>query len=191
MKYSNIETAMEKLHYSRQWLGYGFLDDQMLNDQLREFETDTDGSPEHYRFNAFERVLSENTQLDNSIIDHFVELAELDEDQTMAQAALGLLARQKSLTKQQLSRLKDHPAFRSEPLQKIISRGLLLRELDESDLTDDIIQQCVSICDDMVQRKLIDRLDISRGQLELLKNFGANRAIRNLAGVRLRRLPQP
>ncbi len=187
MKEIDVEMALKKLHYSHRWLEYGFVDDQMLNDQLRALESDSVGGLEHYRFDAFRKILTNLAHLDSLTIERFIELANLDEDQTMAEAALGLLARQSSLTQEQLDRLKEHPAFRDDQLQKIINRIQLSRELDTSNLTDEFINRIISMRDDSVQRKLVNRLDISREQLELLTKLGVNRAVRNLAGAKLRR----
>ena len=61
----------------------------------------------------------------------------------MAEAALGKLASFRGLTEEQLCRMKTHPAFATPALQSIVDRTQLLRELDSSDVTDDL-GRCIS-----------------------------------------------
>ncbi len=182
----DIKTAMETLHYNPKWFQYGFIDDQALKSQMDALSFDSDACLEHYRFDAFKSLLSSRRQLDNSTVDHFIELAELDEDQTMAESALGLLVKHKDLTTSQLNRLKTHPAYATQALQEIITRMELSRILDSSEPIEDIIHRCITLGDNTVQRKLVQNPDISKEQLELIAKSGINRAVRNLAREKLR-----
>src|SRR2546430_2597682 len=112
--------------------------------------------------------------IDDLTIDRYVELAGLDEDQTMAESALALLVRHNGLTDNQLSRVKMHRAFAAIELQRIIEETQLLRELHSSDLTDDLFDRCVSFGKDEVQRKLLGKPGISLQQLATLTDRGAN-----------------
>lgn len=85
--------ALNKLHYDPRWLEYGFVDRQFLHDQLTQYETTSDKNTEHYRYAAFRRLLSVASAIDDAIFGRYIEIAELDEDPEMAQAALGLLVR--------------------------------------------------------------------------------------------------
>jgi hypothetical protein len=124
-----MATGLTKLRYDFKWLEYGFVDQPFLDEQVQQYESGSDDNIEHYRYAAFRKLL-EASAIDDLTLDRYVELAELDEDQTMAQAALGLLARHKGLTEHQLSRMKMHRAFAATELQEIIEQTQLLRELD-------------------------------------------------------------
>lgn len=182
-----MTTTLSKLHYDPKWLEYGFLDQPFLDEQIAQYETGNDKSAEHYRYAAFRKLL-EASAIDDPTLDRYVELAGLDEDQAMAQAALGLLARYEGLTEHQLSRITVHRAFASAELREIIEQTQLLRELNSRDLTDHLFARCVSNGKDRVQRKLLGKPGLSPQQLAVLTGHGANRAIRNLAKDKLRRL---
>ena len=175
------------LHYDPKWLEYGFVDELFLQEQVTQYDEANDKNTEHYRYAAFRKTIEAPT-IDDVTLDRYVELAGLDEDQAMAHAALALLARHKGLTEAQLTRMKRHRAFAPPELQNIIEQTQLSRELDSSDLTDDLFARCVSFGKDNVQRKLLGKSGISPEQLAVLIYHGANRAIRNLAKEKLRRL---
>lgn len=178
---------LSKLHYHPKWVEYGFLDSPFLHEQIAQFETGDDKNTEHFRYAAFRRVL-ETPEIDDRFLERYIELAELDEDVVMGRAALGLLVRHKGLTNLQLDRIKGHRAFAAKELQEIIERTQLLRELDYADVTEELFARCISSGKDEVQRKLISKSGLSRMQLAFLSDHGANKAVRNLANVKLRRL---
>jgi len=59
-----------------------------LTHQITTAELRGDESTEHCRYAAFKALLESHPNVHDSTIDRFINLAELDEDQTMAQAAL-------------------------------------------------------------------------------------------------------
>lgn len=182
-----LNSALAELHYSAKWLEYGFLDALLLQQQVELYRTSDDRHTEHYRYAAFCAVLAAHKELDDRTVERFIELAEEDDDQVMAQSALGHLVRSPGLTDQQLQRLRSHPAFAIPALQKLIERAQLLKQLDGAALTDDAFQRYVASGDAIVQQALLSRPDVSQCQLELLLDQAANRAIRNVVKDRLRR----
>jgi len=84
------------------WLEYGLIDLPFVNEQVKRYESGDDDNIEHYRYAAFRKLLEGAGSIDDLTLDRYVELAELDEDQEMAEAALGLLLRHNGLTEQQL-----------------------------------------------------------------------------------------
>jgi hypothetical protein len=133
----DITDILAVLHYDSKWFEYGFIDQHTLLEQFARFESGVDDLPEHHRYLSFSRLLDEGV-IDDLVIQRFIELALLDEDKTMAQAALGQLVRHGGLTPHQFSDLKTHPAFASRELQNIIEQTELLRELHSSVLSDDL-----------------------------------------------------
>lgn len=178
--------GMIKLNFNPKWLEYGAMSKQFLSDLVARYEQSKDKNTEHYRYAAFRQLLTPERVLDDEMVDRYIELAELDEDQNMAQAALGELIRWEGLTDAQLERLSTHRAFAAETLQKIIKRKQLLRELFSTSLTDEAFAQYISSGDAVVQRELLSKSVVSRKQLETLKAQGANRAVRNMAKDKLR-----
>ena len=173
------------LHYDSKWLDYQFIDEQCLREQIAQFESGSDKNKEHYRYASFCRLLS-RAVLDDVILNRLVELALLDEDQTLANAVLAELVRHPGLTAEQLSYLKAHPAYASPGLQNVVEQAQLLRELSSSELSDDLFSRCMLSGEDVVQRKLLKDARISKEQLQTLADYAANRAVRNLAKQRLR-----
>ena len=182
-----MTTGLAKLHYDPKWLEYGLIDLPFVNEQVKRYESGDDDNIEHYRYAAFRKLLEGAGSIDDLTLDRYVELAELDEDQEMAEAALGLLLRHNGLTEQQLNRIKTRQIFATRPLQNIIEQVQLLHELDSPTVTDAVFDRCVSIGKSEVQRKLLSKSKISPEQLAVLTDKGANRAIRNLARNQLRR----
>ena len=180
-----ITKLLNRLHYPAEWVHYGFVDETFLTSQIEAAELSGDESTEHYRYAAFKALLESNSNFDDLTIDRFIKLAELDEDQTMAEAALGLLARNRNLTNDQLERIRNHSAFATAPLQDLIMQNQLLRTLDSVELTDEAFDRCLRVGNRDVQRKLVARKDLSVNQLMSLMTIGTNRAVRNLAKQQL------
>src|SRR2546430_10460650 len=139
-----MRTLLSKLQYDPKWLEYGCVDQSLLTQQSTRYDTGDDRNTEHYRYAAFGRILERTSTIDDLTIDRYVELAKLDKDQVMAEAALGLLVSFPGLAEEQLVRMKAHPAFATPVLQSIINRTQLLRELDSPSLTEDVFARCIS-----------------------------------------------
>ena len=70
-------------------------------------------------------------------------------------------------------------------LARLVAQVEVLREL-AAGLTAELFERCMADQNGVVQRKLLELEGLSRGQVERLAAAGANRAVRNLAKVRLR-----
>jgi hypothetical protein len=174
--------ALSTLDYNPRWLESGLLDQALLEKQLIEYDQGNDRNTEHYRYAAFRRLLDAPPDfVDDELIDRYIELANLDADRGMAQAALGLLANSVRLTEQQLVRLEEDPAFDVPILQKIIKRSQLLRELDSASISNDLFDRCISQGDAQLEQKLLAKSGLSQQQVETLMLRGSNRAVRNVA----------
>ncbi len=186
----SMEAILTKLHYDTKWLTYGFVDQSFLRNQSERYDSGIDTNTEHYRYIAFCRLLDEQTSVDDLTMDRYIELAEIDDDKAMAFAALVRLIRYPGLTRQQLDRLKCLPPFAQEDLQRTIEEAQLLRDLDSEDIADGLFDQAMTFSKPSVQRKLLSKAHISLRQLEILRDRGASKAIRNLAQEKLRRCPK-
>lgn len=182
---NNVNEMLATLGYPANWSEYGLVGLGFLAEQIAEFERGDDQNTEHYRYASFCRIL-ERTEINDLIVDRFVELVQTDPDEVMADAALGLLMKHPGLTTEQLNRLGGHPAFAAPHWQRIYERTRLLRGLDAAELTKEFIDQCISCGDQYVQRKLLERR-LTDGQLIAPTDVGSNRAVRNLALTKLRR----
>ncbi len=186
----NVKEALGTLRYDARWLEYGFLDEALLQRQIDYFSTSEDQGTEHYRYAAFQIVLHNHPALDDTEVGQYVELAQADEDQLMAGAALADLIGWAGLSPHQFNALSHHPIFQTRPLQRMAQRKRLLVELRDSPLTDDMFTHCLAAHDLTIQRTLLERPDLAKPQLTALQEKGCSRAVRNIANVRLNRSTQ-
>ena len=96
------------------------------------------------------------------------------------------LVRHPGLTEAQWETLLTHP--RMQELPRLVKRERLLKELRGPALTEEVFQRCTDEGDEVVHRAMLNLPDIPRGIVEALHERGANKAVRNIAGVMLRRL---
>ncbi len=182
-----LEPILTKLGYNHAWLEYGLIDENLLQKQSQQYDTSDDKNREHYRYAAFRAFLGKRIALDDTLMDRYVHLAQLDEDHEMAQSALILLIEWPYITDSQLDGLSRHPAFAEPVVKRRMKRTRLLRQLRSLPLTDELFSRCVTSRDQSVQRELLKRQDISHQQVELLQDQGVSRAVRNIAKQKLHR----
>lgn len=94
---------------------FELLEDDLLNEQLQQFARGDDANREHDRWVAFKRLLQR--PLTDSLVAHYVQLAALDPDRTLARSALVNLLDHPALTDVQLhplAELGDDPLFGSQ-----------------------------------------------------------------------------
>jgi len=180
---------LTKLGFDARWLEYGLLDEQFLRELSERFDTSDDKNIEHYRYAAFYAVLMNSDALDDTLLDRYIHLAQLDEDLGMARSALIELISWRRLSDNQFEHLSKHPAFADPYIQRIVEKKVrLLRQLGSSDpLTDELFERCLASRNRRVQEVLLIRSDISRQQIEVLSQQGCGKAIRNMAKQRLNR----
>ncbi len=177
----SLTKVLAKLGYSPLWLEYGLINEYALQKQSQQYDTSSDKNDEHYRYAAFRDFLAKRADLADTLLDKYIQLAQLDRDRTMAQSALILLIEWPHLTIFQLDYLRKHPAFTAPVVKRRIERTQLLRQLQSLSLTEELFRRCFISPDETIQRELLKRQDISRQQIELLQEQGANRAVRNIA----------
>ena len=181
----STKSALDLLGYHPKWLEYGMVDAAFLQRQRADFTTSDDQNTEHYRYGAFRAVLRGHDVLPDHVIGHYIELAELEADPSMAGSALADLIHWRGLTEQQREQLSVHPAFAAPFLQKGIIRSRLLRRLKREPLTAALFEECLAKQDGVLQRAMLEASSITRDQLETLASHRAYRAIRNIAAQRL------
>lgn len=177
---------LEMLQYDPAWLESGFLDIDFLQEQIAVYQSGEDPNTEHYRCAAFRNILLMRDKLTDTEIALYIQLAQLDGDIIMAQSMLMELLLWRGLTAEQFETLTANPLF-AEPLyQKRILRKRLFSELKTTPISYDLFERCLLGGDSIIQRELVERQDLTPEQLILLAEQGGNRAIRNIAQVRLR-----
>jgi hypothetical protein len=116
--------ALAELGYDPKWWQYGFVDEPFLVSQLARYRSGEDPHGEHHRYAAFMRILTARAVVDDVTLSRYIELAELDRDRTMAEAALIRLIAWPGLTDEQRAGLRGQPAFAAPAVQRALSRRL-------------------------------------------------------------------
>jgi len=182
------QKALATLRYSSAWWEWQFVSEEILGRQLEAFQNGNDPNTEHYRYASFRAVLEERNVLDDVCVARYIELARQDEDSGMARAALVDLILWPKLTNEQFEALSQNPMFAAPVFQKLIQRRRLLSEIrPAAPVAEAVFRRCLVSQDAVVQRELVEVVDLLPQQLEQLGSHGASRAVRNMAQVRLRR----
>jgi hypothetical protein len=172
----------KQLQFSDRWLQLGLLTEDELGRLGREYEVSEDKNTEHYRYSAFCKYLTSHSPLPPTMAAALYELGLEDPDQVMGAAMMrdivGLEECPAELLEKALTSGENH-------LVKAASGRKLLAELN-SVLTEDVFARCLENGDAYIQRELLARSELTRSQLEQLAETGCNRAVRNMAAVRLR-----
>ncbi len=176
---------MDLFKYNQVWLEHNFLDEETLQEQLNAYKAGQDSNLEHYRYLAFRKVLQTRSAMSNEQIAHYIMLAQVDDDAGVKQAALCDLIDWGGLRIEQLERLSQNPLFALPLFQKRILRKQLFALLKKPQLTPDTFNCCIASMDTVVQKSLAKHLGLTRSQIEILAEKGANRSIRNIAKARL------
>ena len=183
---SKLEILLKKLGYSRKWLNYGFLDLDRLEEQGLQLASGEDPNPEHYRFRTFRSILSSRSRLSDEDVDHYIELASEDPDQTMGLSALKELAEWRNLEESGYQKLSTHRDSQTAPMRGALLLGRAMRDAHASRFTPESCTTYIEAGHSEVQRLLLDFAELSRDQLERLREIGQTRAVRNMAAAKLR-----
>jgi hypothetical protein len=181
----DLKSILAELHYDALWLDYGWLSEDFWQHQYARYQSSDDKNTEHYRYEAFQTIFMNRERLDETTLNHYIELANADADRSMGGAALGLLLSWPGLTDTQLQHLSNHPAYDRPFLRKLGQRMILLRELRAIGISDESFERFLASQDAEVQRALLSDSGLKPEQLRLLQDKGATRAIRNMAKRKL------
>ena len=181
-----MKALLERLGYDPRWMDYGFLDPATLKAQIAELDSGEDLNTEHYRYRSFLSVLTSRTTLSDREIDCYIELALSDPDINMGAAALRVLAEWPKLGEAGYIKISGHEVFLRASMRGSMMWGRLIRALNSSSLTLEDCDSYLEAGNSEVQRVLIDKVKLSRAQLERLRSVGRSRAIRNMAAEKLR-----
>jgi hypothetical protein len=178
------QADLELLGYSPKWIECGFLTPENLLAQVAWFHSSDDQCTEHYRYATFRIVLRRASFSEREFCD-YIELATLDPDSLMGRAALIDLLHHPGLTEDQWETLLAYP--RIQELPRLAKKERLLKELRNPQATEQTFWRCIEEGDGDIHRRLLDMRNLPRPMIEALHQNGANQAVRNIAGGRLKR----
>jgi|SRR5688572_9397030 len=170
------------LGFGDQWLRLGLLTEDGLRALVQEYEASDDKSTEHYRYRVFSRFLASHRPLSPRLAE---ALYELGRDDPYPPAGGAMMLDVVSLAECPAEVLERASASGEDHLVRAVLRRRFFEELDAG-LTEGLFARCLDGRDPLMQRALLERPELTRGQLEQLAGAGANRAVRNMAAERLR-----
>lgn len=176
------EKYLRLLEFGERWLRLGLLTEEGLAALGREYESGGDENTEHYRYRVFVKFLAAHRPLSPLLAGALYELGGDDPDPALGGAMMRDIVDLAECPDEVLDKAS---ASGRAHLVKAAWRKRLLAEL-KSGLTEELFARCLESGDAPMQRELLERGGLSRGQLERLAEAGSNRAVRNMARARLR-----
>lgn len=170
------------LGFNNRWFELGVVDDAHISKMCAEWARGKDQNSEHYRYGAFCKFLSSHRPLDPSLALALYDLGDGDPDHAMGGAIMKEIVVLPECPIEVWEKAKNSGR---EWLVKVIRRRELLKEI-RGDYRSECFERYMREGDEVVQRLLVELECLSRDQVEQLATDGINRAIRNLANVRLR-----
>jgi len=139
---SELGNGLSILGYDVKWVDYGFLDAEVLRQQIAIYETGEDRATEHYRYAAFCQVLDRDG-LSDVDLDHYLELVDNDVDSAMASSVLFHVIHWPKLSTRQRARLRRHSMFSEGRFQRQFTIYDLTVELGRVEGVSDLLyEQC-------------------------------------------------
>jgi hypothetical protein len=171
------------LGFTDAWLDLGIVSDQQVERLGRLFDASDDKNPEHYRYRAFREYLATVNRLAETQAAALYELGRSDPDPLMGAAMMHDVVSRPDCPEA----VREGALASGAPhLVKLVCRIRLVAAL-AGGVTEPLMDRVLASRDGSIQREVVERFPLSRGQLERLTAAGANRAVGNLAAVRLRK----
>jgi hypothetical protein len=176
-----LSAMLAALGYAPQWLAFGFVDEQRVEEQFGSLMQTVDtGRHRHESFRAF---LSGRYSLTDQEIDRYVVLVEADPDEIIEQSALVDLLLWPHLSVEQ-SRWLWHDTNIDLYLvwDKIdAERPQLVQDLVAGEIPAEEVRSLVRGGSALVQHMLLEYAGLSKEDLEFLEREGKDEGVRNLA----------
>jgi hypothetical protein len=181
VKENLIKQALIDMEINAKWLEYNFIDELSLLDRYKCFSSSGKNSTEHYRYSVFKQILKNNECLSDRSIDNYIELAKIDNDWSMAAAALMDLLRWRGLNDEQYTRLVNSPEFSGQMFQTYHRNKTMIQTISQIPISDEIVKDCIQNYPSNVQEYLLCKEGIQRHHLECMYQHGKKKSIRNMA----------
>lgn len=186
---SFVDWALEELDYTTEWFSIGALTEEIGRTQYTLYkEPDGDRSTEHYRYDAYRAYESNLQNLSDQDLQTWIDIGLNDDDPSMGNAIIYDLAGLPFLTHSQFEKVAT--VFDTVSFQKHISRRRLFRELEvnpcETTFWKAAERRDINGAHDYLLRHFADQLP--NELLEYMQAHGRNKAVRNMAKVRLLRI---
>ena len=176
---STIKTAIDRIGYSDEWVKLGALTEETASHQLEALSSpNSDSNLEHYRWETISRYLSEQDQLSNCDFRLLLAIAQAELSKELHESIYHALAKRPSLTESQSDQLAS--AYSSDSFDKVLFREDCKRRLTTL-ASEDAIIEAINSDDAVLQRWLIENIEISFQHAMMLSRCGKSKAVRSLA----------
>ncbi len=183
-----------KLGYTEKWFDYEFLNEEIMTNQISEFENGGDQNMEHYRYTSFVNWLEKKDVLSNQDVKNYIELAQEDTDARMAGSAIKNLFVSTKISDEQFELIKIKLPQFGEWTQKLITREVLTKRLKNEELTPELFDLCYKYKKDFDDNRLLINIIQKTEKTEFLSRFlnlDIGKKIKTLATNKLNKLGKP
>lgn len=183
-------TDVRGLDYSKKWLDYGFLKEDVYLEQFKEFKKAEDKNTSPFRLESFSNWLSCQKTLNITEIEQFLELAKEDKDQLMAGTALKALFVSEILSDNQFKFLKRKLPEFGEWTKKFIAFTDLNKRLEKG-VTPELYLDALSYKKQFRDSRPLVQVIKNTNDVEILSDFktnGCGKQLRTMAEKRLNRI---
>lgn len=184
----NTKDMAKLLGYDERWLAFGLISPAYLRRQFEYFEGSDDKNTEHYRARAIRDFFAARAGLSDSEIQAYLEICADSKDEILFLQHLHELIRFYGLSDSQIENLAGHYLFAEPGLAKIVRRVQTLRILDHDVVRPETVESVIASGDTNLHRALVEHPGASIDAIERLADEGANKAVRNIAMVRLKKM---
>lgn len=186
-----IQSQLKILGYHQNWLDFGILTPEILTLQIANFHNGDDKNTEHFRYGCFMDFIRRNEQFSDVQIEHFITLAQQDDDNLMAGSALKMLFESQKLTPTQFDKVKEVLPNFGDWAVKLIEKNRLMITLSEQPFTDESLKECLEFSKTYQSNVLLQIIVEQTEDKAILERFTTDKfgkKIRNLAKQKLKRL---
>ena len=118
----HIDIYLKTLNYHKNWLAFGVLTEEILAQQINEFNKGDDINTEHYRYYTFLDFIRRNEEFSDLQIEQFIILTNQDADTYMVGSALKELYLSDKLSNNQNELVESYLANLGKWAEKLIER---------------------------------------------------------------------
>lgn len=94
------------IDYNQEWFSFNFIPDEFIQLQMNEWESSGDHNIEHYKWGAYQYILSTEDFSKIDRLNQFIQLIENDPNEHLYKGALSILASQGHISKDRLSSIR-------------------------------------------------------------------------------------
>jgi hypothetical protein len=183
----NIVDMMILLGYHVKWLEYGFIDLEIIENQVKVYKSSGDINTEHYRLISFRNLLKNRTDFPKDFIDKYIDLALCDGDELLGRSVIVELIDHENIDKDSLVYIASDDRLKDKIFVDRIDANILSISLQKDG------NMGIDICKYLrVDNRRAQDVIVSKTKnihvLELLSEKGTTKSIRNRAKIKLLRV---